>query len=94
MIGRLRIIGCLEGVSYLLLLGVAMPLKYLAGLPEAVLYTGWVHGILFMTYGVLVLHGWISKTLDFKLSVLAMVAAILPLGPFFLDGKLRALNGD
>ena len=47
-IGRLRAIGMLEGVSFLVLLGVAMPLKYLAGMPAAVKIVGWVHGILFV----------------------------------------------
>ena len=49
-IGRLRWIGFVEAVSFLLLLGVAMPLKYLAGQPLAVRIVGLIHGILFMIY--------------------------------------------
>ena len=45
---RLRILGYVEGVSTLLLFGVAMPLKYAADMPEAVTIVGMVHGILFM----------------------------------------------
>ena len=46
-IGRLRAIALLEGASFLLLLGVAMPLKYLCEMPEAVRFAGSVHGLVF-----------------------------------------------
>ena len=49
-IRTLRVIGILEGVSYLVLLGIAMPLKYIYAIPEAVKFTGWAHGVLFMAY--------------------------------------------
>ena len=49
-IGRLRVIGFWEGVSFLVLLGIAMPLKYWAGQPGAVRVVGMAHGILFMLY--------------------------------------------
>ena len=44
----LRRFGWIEGVSFLVLLGVAMPLKYFAGMPRAVTYFGWIHGVLFV----------------------------------------------
>jgi len=47
---RFRAIAFIEGVSYLLLLGVAMPLKYFAGFPGAVMAVGWAHGVLFVLY--------------------------------------------
>ena len=50
MIRTLRILGNVEGVSYLLLLGVAMPLKYAFGLPLAVKIVGMAHGVLFLAY--------------------------------------------
>ena len=53
MIRTLRILGNIEGVSYLLLLGVAMPLKYAFGLPLAVKVVGMAHGVLFLAYCVL-----------------------------------------
>jgi len=49
-IGRLRAVALVEGISFLVLLGVAMPLKYLAGLPQAVTVVGWLHGLLFITF--------------------------------------------
>ncbi|MGN6531837.1 MAG: DUF3817 domain-containing protein, partial [Ginsengibacter sp.] len=49
-IRQLRWIGIAEGISFLLLLGVAMPLKYLYDFPVAVKVTGWIHGLLFILY--------------------------------------------
>src|SRR5690606_39635762 len=65
-IGRLRVIGWWEGVSFLVLLGVAMPLKYLAGQPAAVQVVGMAHGVLFLLYvfaavQAAVEHGWTVK---------------------------------
>src|SRR5687768_13069795 len=51
-VGRFRAVAFLEGVSFLVLLGIAMPLKYFAGLPQAVLVVGWAHGLLFILYMV------------------------------------------
>ena len=53
---RLRLVAKIEGVSFLILLGVAMPLKYAAGLPIAVKIVGWAHGVLFILF-VLALWG-------------------------------------
>ena len=48
----MRLISLVEGVSFLLLLGVAMPLKYLAGIPEVVTVVGAAHGVLFILYAL------------------------------------------
>ncbi|WP_317048755.1 DUF3817 domain-containing protein [Hymenobacter sediminis] len=55
-LGRLRVVGFLEGISFLVLLGIAMPLKYLLGQPEAVRIVGMAHGVLFVAYVLLVLQ--------------------------------------
>ena len=87
-VGRLRLIGMLEGVSFLLLMGVAMPLKYFAGFPEAVKWTGWVHGILFIGYCIAILVTLVSGRISFRKATIAFVASFVPLGPFFIDRKL------
>jgi integral membrane protein len=89
-IRRLRLVGMLEGVSFLLLLGVAMPLKYLAGIALAVKIVGWIHGVLFMT--VCYAAGQAKDAADWPLSRAAMVvgAALVPLGPFVIDRRLKA----
>lgn len=88
-IGRLRVIAFIEGISYLLLLGVAMPLKYFAGMPAVVKTAGWIHGVLFMLYLFSVAEVTIRRCLSFPLAFGAVVASLLPFGTFALDARLR-----
>ena len=53
MIKNLRILGIIEGISYLILLVIAMPMKYFMGLPLAVKFVGMTHGVLFVVYCLL-----------------------------------------
>jgi integral membrane protein len=89
-VGRLRAAGLAEGLSFVLLLGVAMPLKYAAGYPLAVRIVGWVHGLLFMFYCYALLVAATERGWPWKRSVKFFVAALLPFGPFVLDRELRA----
>jgi integral membrane protein len=89
-VGRVRVVGMMEGVSFLLLMGVAMPLKYWAGMPAAVKWTGWIHGILFILYGLVVLIALVRGRLSFGKAVLAFFASLIPFGPFLMDGRLAA----
>ena len=86
---RLRIIGILEGISYLLLLGIAMPLKYYAGMPAAVKYTGWAHGVLFVLFMMALLHVWVAHRWPLVKVLGAFIASILPFGTFVLDAQLK-----
>jgi integral membrane protein len=84
----LRRSGYAEGISFLVLLGIAMPLKYLAGQPQAVRIVGSAHGALVIIYAVMVLvaarnHQWPAKEIG-----LGLLAAFLPLGPFWFDKRL------
>ena len=88
-IGKLRLLGFGEAISWLLLLGFAMPLKYIWNEPTHVRYVGWVHGILFLAYiaqayKVSQLHKWSIKKL-----LTACVAAFLPFGTFVFDKQLK-----
>ena len=90
IVGWVRLTGMVEGVSFLLLKGVAMPLTYMAGIPEAVKWTGWGHGILFIIYALVVLVALLAGRLSFGKSLLAGLAALVPFGPFLIDRKLAA----
>lgn len=85
-----RLVGLAEGISFLALLGVAMPLKYVWGLPLAVKVVGWIHGALFIAYAYLANRvayeeGWPGKRLAG-----ALLAAVLPFGPFVFDRRYLA----
>ena len=82
-----RIVSLLEGVSYLLLLFIATPIKYLQDNPEYVKMLGMPHGILFMLYVVIAFlikkeMNWDNKTLG-----IVLVASIIPFGTFYIDKK-------
>lgn len=87
-LGRLRIIGWWEGVSFLLLLGIAMPLKYFAGWPEAVRVVGMAHGVLFVLYVLAALHAAMEHDWPWKRTALVLAASVLPAGPFIVDAKI------
>jgi len=92
VIDRIRTVGKIEAVSFLLLLGVAMPLKYLVGIPMAVKIVGWGHGVLFMALCGLLLHAVSAAALSLRTAAMAFVAALLPFGPFVIDQRLRATS--
>ncbi|MBC7902510.1 MAG: DUF3817 domain-containing protein [Gemmatimonadaceae bacterium] len=86
---QFRIIAVTEGVSYLLLVFIAMPLKYFAQIPEPVKYLGWLHGLLFVLFCLWLCLCWIKYRWKFGFVVLAFIASLLPFGTFFLDKRLR-----
>lgn len=81
-------IAFLEGVSYLLLLLIAMPLKYWANLPESVKYIGWAHGVLFVLFCIYLLKVWIGFKWSFGKVLVAFISSLLPFGTFVLDARL------
>jgi integral membrane protein len=87
-IGRLRVIGLIEGVSFLILLGIAMPLKYLAGQPEAVRIVGMLHGVFFVFYVLAVAHVKIAHRWSVFKALTALVASVIPFGNFILDARV------
>ena len=86
---RLRVVGWLEGISYLVLLGIAMPLKYLAGIPEMVRVVGWAHGLLFVVFIGAVAHTARTVRWPFGRVLGALAASVTPFGTFVLDAYLR-----
>jgi len=87
-LGRLRLVGFLEGLSFLVLLGIAMPLKYLFHNPEAVRMVGMAHGLLFVLYVVLLIQNTIEHRWSFGKVALGFVASLVPFGTFYADKKL------
>jgi integral membrane protein len=87
-LSRLRVIGLWEGGSFLLLLGVAMPLKYFAGWPVAVRVVGLAHGLLFILYVIAALQA--ARALRWRIprTAAVLVASLLPAGPFVIDAKI------
>ena len=91
-VGRFRIVAFWEGISYLLLLFVAMPLKYGAGVDVAVRIVGMAHGVLFLAYCVTLALA--ARRLGGRLTLIAFVISFVPGGTFWLEGRLRRDERD
>ena len=87
-LARLRAISILEGASLLVLLGVAMPLKYLAHEPAAVRVVGLIHGVLFVAYVLLLLQNTIERRWSVGKFGLGLVLSVLPFGAFYAERRL------
>jgi integral membrane protein len=87
-LGRLRVIGWWEGVSFLALLLVAMPLKYFWDMPLAVRVVGMAHGVLFMLYVLAAIQAALDYNWPWKKTALVLIASVLPVGPFVVDAKI------
>lgn len=86
--GRLRVIAFLEGCSLLLLVFVAMPIKYLLKIPDATQAIGLIHGILFImfiaaTIAIAILQKWTMNRV-----LMVMASSVLPFGTFYIDKKI------
>ena len=82
-----RITAILEGLSYITLFGVSMPLKYMADIKEPNLYVGYVHGILFIAYVILAIVFCWEQKWSIKRFLILFVASLLPFGAFYVDKK-------
>src|SRR5688572_12709674 len=91
---RFRVIAFSEGISFLVLLFIAMPLKYFAGYPQVVLVVGWIHGILFIAYMISGLDVKATYRWNFRKTFIAVIAALIPFGPFVLDKWILSKEAD
>ncbi len=85
---RFRAVAIAEGVSFLVLLLIAMPFKYGLGIEWPVKVTGWAHGVLFVAYTIYLLRCHLVCKWPVRITGLAFIAAFLPFGPFVLDRRL------
>jgi len=88
-VDRLRLIGWFEGASFVLLLGVAMPLKYIWGEPLAVRIVGMAHGVLWMGFCAVLVDARKDQDWSLRQAAVPLVASLLPFGPFVIDRRLR-----
>jgi integral membrane protein len=87
----LRLLGNIEGISYLLLLGIAMPMKYFFGFPMAVKIVGMAHGVLFIAYCLLLALQMKANKWNLLFGIYLFVATLIPFGTFVTDRKLSKI---
>jgi len=88
-LGQFRLVSLAEGISYILLMFLAMPLKYLAGEPMLVRIFGTIHGGLFVLFVLTLLLAAFNRAWRLQRVLIAFIASILPFGAFFLERSLR-----
>ncbi|WP_409341493.1 DUF3817 domain-containing protein [Paenibacillus sp. MBLB4367] len=88
-VGWFRGIAFIEGISFLVLLFIAMPLKYFADMPAPVKFVGMAHGALFGLYMIALLVVWVTRRWSFLKGIVAFIAAFVPFATFVLEAKLR-----
>ncbi|MGK0256306.1 MAG: integral membrane protein [Arcobacteraceae bacterium] len=89
---RFRLIAFVEGISFLVLLFIAMPIKYLLGEPLMVKFVGMAHGGLFLIFIYLLLITAIEYKWKLSFISMAFIASLLPFGTFYLETKLKAID--
>ena len=91
-LGRFRFMGLLEGSSLLILLFIAMPLKYFMDMPGAVSVVGIIHGVLFTIYCVAIIYATFAVRWPFRFIIGAFASAFIPFGNFILDSRLKKME--
>ena len=89
LLHRFRMAGIAEGISFLVLLLIAMPIKYYFKIPEVVKIVGWLHGVLFIAYMYLLIEVAISFKKNIGWCFKSFIAAFIPLGTFVTDKQLK-----
>jgi integral membrane protein len=87
MLTTFRIVRYLEGISYLLLLGIGVPFKYIAENDSWVKALGMPHGMLFIAYIFLAIVIRSQKNWDTKTTAIVLLASVIPFGTFYVDKK-------
>ena len=94
MIKTFRIISYLEGISYILLLFIAVPIKYYADDPSLVKLLGMPHGLLFIVYILLSVINSKKYNWNFTKTLVVIISSIIPFGTFYVDYKYLKINAE
>lgn len=87
LLKQLSILAIMEGISYLLF-AVTMPLKYMFDLAGPNYFVGMAHGVLFIAYCLWVVMVAKQQKWNFKITLMALAASLLPIATFVVDSKL------
>jgi len=94
LLSRFRKVAIAEGISFLVLLLIAMPLKYGLGMDWAVKAVGWAHGLLFMAYVWYLFRCWMSFRWTWVFAGMGLFASLVPCGPFVFDRCLPSMKQE
>lgn len=87
-LGRLRVISMIEGISFLAILGITMPLKYLADMPGPNQISGMTHGLLFVIFVLALLLCKSEENWSWKKAVLVFLTSLIPFGMLYAEWRI------
>lgn len=93
-ISTLHKIALIEGASFLVLLFVAMPAKYMFGVAKAVTVVGWLHGVLFVLFSFALLWAMLVARWSIGRAALIFIGGLVPFGPFLLHGRMSEYEAE
>ena len=95
MLTAFRITAIFEGISYLMLFAISMPLKYWADIREPNMYIGYAHGFLFIVFVLFAIVFWVKRKWRIKRLIVMLLSSLLPFGTFYMEKKyLRPLQSE
>lgn len=86
---RFRIISAIEGLSYLLLIFIAMPIKYMGENPYPVKILGMIHGVLFIIFMISLFEAKRKESWDTGYMFQLFVLSLMPFGAFVIESKVK-----
>ena len=89
---RLIVVGKIEGWSFLILIFIAMPLKYLFDIPMATKIIGMIHGGLFVWFLVMLYDFHMEYNKGLKLTIVGFISSLIPFGTFFFNKRLMGVE--
>lgn len=89
VLNRFRAISAIEGLSFLLLVFIAMPIKYIGENPYPVKIFGMIHGVLFIIFMISLFETKVRKSWDTGLTFQLFVLSLIPFGAFFIEKKVK-----
>jgi len=88
-VGRLRLLGLLEGLSLIILVFIAVPVKYMGQNPGLVKAIGPIHGVLFLLFVINAISVSISQQWKFsEVTWKVLISCLIPFGTFYVDRKI------
>ena len=93
-IGQFRVIAKIEGISFIVLLFIAMPLKYLMGIAIATKLVGMIHGGLFLWFIYAQYEASKEQKWGIKFDAIAFILSLIPFGSFYLTNKLFRIESE
>lgn len=87
MLKSLKLVGLIEGISFLVILFITMPMKYLFAMPELNKPVGMAHGVLFIAYVLLVIMVGLDRKWSKSAMAWSLIASVIPFGTFYADKK-------